>query len=65
MTPRTVVALALVVLVPLWAYTLLGAGDPYEAVVSTVSVGVIVYSLYVAFGPHEEADDHRSDADTR
>ncbi|MFC7095877.1 hypothetical protein [Halobaculum marinum] len=64
MTPRTVAAVALVVLVPLWAYTLLGSGALYEAVMSTVSVGVIVYSLYMAFGPHEAGDDH-SDATPR
>ncbi|WP_277556053.1 hypothetical protein [Halobaculum limi] len=63
MTPRTLLALALTVLVPLWAYTLFGAGALYEAVVSTVSVAITVAALYIAFSPHEEASDDHSAAD--
>ncbi|MFC6784692.1 hypothetical protein ACFQFH_02100 [Halobaculum halobium] len=61
MTPRTLLALSLVVLVPLWAYALFGNGAIYEAVVSSVSVVLTVGALYVAFGPHEGETD-RADA---
>ena len=62
MTPRTLLAIALVSIVPLWAYSLLGTGAIYEAAVATVSVLVTVGALYTALGPHEGADDAHADA---
>ncbi|MXR40567.1 hypothetical protein GRX01_04295 [Halobaculum sp. WSA2] len=58
MTPRTLVAVSLGALVPVWAYAMLVHGGLYVALASSVCVLLVAWTLYTVFGPHEGAAEH-------
>jgi len=64
MTPRTLVAISLIALAPVWAYAMLVHGGLYVALASSVCVLLVAWTLYTVFGPHEGTAEH-VDADPR
>jgi hypothetical protein len=53
MSARTLIAIGLAAIVPVWLYALRVAGGVEVALASTVCVLLIVGGLYLMFGPHE------------
>jgi len=58
MTPRTLVAISLVALAPVWAYAMLVHGGLYVALASSACVLLVAWTLYTVFGPHEGGGEH-------
>lgn len=61
MTPRHATIIALGALVPVWLYALGVHGGLPVALASTICVLLIAGSLYLLFGPHDEASTEPTD----
>jgi len=56
MSTRTLIAIGLAALIPVWVYALGITGGVLIGVASTISVLLTLTALYMMFGPHETPD---------